>query len=362
MTEEEEQSQQTSYPEEPKKKWYVIFDGPSKGIYNNWATANQFILGRSVTHKSYKTLEAAKVAFNEAYKTIATQPANEAKRLGSGMVNLNHYLYGQTASLNAMNRMKNILSTTEKEDKKKPSTHSFQRLWDNLVNYNKNYATMMFYPKNRKTSPKAVFLPEASPLTISEYFVHGLIDTLYIDGRTLHEIKELPQRMQEAITRYRDNFAKEREIFLRMHSSYPIFNEDQQLLVPSITIAYLGVSNGNYPTRDEALKTTPTIDHLVSSLAGVYFGSSKIGNGQEQQENVRINYVHKNVLIYSSTIEKIDEKGLSLINNFEEPFEAFTGQLSGLPEDIKRRLCKQISRAPRHSCEYCQEEDTFLAS
>ncbi|XP_071728727.1 uncharacterized protein [Rutidosis leptorrhynchoides] len=260
MTEEEEQSQQTSYPEEPKKKWHVIFDGPSKGIYN-WATANQFILGISVTHKSCTTLEAAKAAFNEAYKTIATQPANEAKRSGSGMVNLNHYLYGQTASLNAINRMKSILSTIEKEDKKKPFTHSFQRLWDNLVNYNEKYATMMFYPKNRKTGPKAVFLPEASPLI---YFVHRLIDTLYIDGRTLHEIKELPQRMQEAITRYRDNFAKEREIFLRMHSSYPMFNEDQQLLVPSFTIAYLGVSNGNYPTRDEALKITPTIDHLVS--------------------------------------------------------------------------------------------------
>ncbi|XP_071728687.1 uncharacterized protein [Rutidosis leptorrhynchoides] len=332
MTEEEEQSQQTSSPEEPKKKWYVIFDGPSKGIYNNWATAKQFIIGNRVTHKSYTTLEAAKAAFNEAYKTIATQPANETKRSGSGMISLNHYLYGQTASPNAINRMKSILSTTEYEDKK------------------------------RRTGPKAVFLPEASPLTISEYFVHGLIDTLYIDGRTLHEIKEFPQKMQDAITRYRDNFAKEREIFLRMHSSYPIFNKDQQLLIPSFTIAYLRISNGNYPTRDEALRITPTVDHLVTSLAGVYFGSSKIGNGKEQQENVRINYIHKNILIYSSINEKIDEQGLNLINNFEEPFEAFTGQLASLPEDMKRQLCRQISKAPRHSCEYCQDEDISPAS
>ncbi|XP_071728697.1 uncharacterized protein [Rutidosis leptorrhynchoides] len=221
---------------------------------------------------------------------------------------------------------------------------------------------MMFYPKNRRTGPKAVFLPEASPLTISEYFVHGLIDTLYIDGRTLHEIKEFPQKMQDAITRYRDNFAKEREIFLRMHSSYPIFNKDQQLLIPSFTIAYLRISNGNYPTRDEALRITPTVDHLVTSLAGVYFGSSKIGNGKEQQENVRINYIHKNILIYSSINEKIDEQGLNLINNFEEPFEAFTGQLASLPEDMKRQLCRQISKAPRHSCEYCQDEDISPAS
>ncbi|XP_071687968.1 uncharacterized protein [Rutidosis leptorrhynchoides] len=288
------------------------------------------------------------------------QPLEAKPPAGSGMVNLGQYLHGQKASLNAINRIRNILSTTEYEDRKNPSTEKFQRLWDSLVNYNETHTAMMFYPKNRKTGLKAVFLPEASPLTISEYFVHGLIDTLYIDGRTLHEIKEFPQKMQEAITRYRDNFAKDREIFLRIHSSYPIFNESLQLLVPVFTIAYLGVSNGNYPTRDEAPQITPTIDHLVTSLAGVYFSSSKIGNGPEQQENIRINYINKNILIYSNTSEKIDEKGLNLIQKFEEPFEAFTGQLALLPEDMKRLLCRHISQAPRHSCEYCSDNSTTM--
>ncbi|XP_071687643.1 uncharacterized protein [Rutidosis leptorrhynchoides] len=219
---------------------------------------------------------------------------------------------------------------------------------------------MMLYPKNRKTSLKAVFLPEASPLTISEYFVHGLINTLYIDGRTLDEIKEFPQMMQEAITRYKDNFAKDREIFLRMHSSYPIFNECLYLLVPAITIAQLGVSNGNYPTRDEAPQITPVIDHLVTTLAGVYFSSSRIGNGQEQQKNIRINYVNKNILIYSNTSEKIYEKGRSLVKTFEEPFETFTGLLASLPEEMKKLLCNQFSHAPRYSCEHCSDNSTTM--
>lgn len=37
------------------KKWYVIFNGENKGIYDDWGIANSYILGKNVIHKSYKT-------------------------------------------------------------------------------------------------------------------------------------------------------------------------------------------------------------------------------------------------------------------------------------------------------------------
>ncbi|CAI9290488.1 unnamed protein product [Lactuca saligna] len=52
------------------KKWYVIFNGENKGVYDNWGIANSYILGKNVIHKSYKTKTEAKSAYNEAYKVV----------------------------------------------------------------------------------------------------------------------------------------------------------------------------------------------------------------------------------------------------------------------------------------------------
>ncbi|GKA52802.1 putative nuclease HARBI1 isoform X2 [Tanacetum coccineum] len=55
-----------------------------------------------------------------------------------------------------------------------------------------------------------------------------------------------------------------------MHSSHPNFDKEYKLLVPSITLAQLGVSNVDYLTRDELEQTARTIDHLVSALTELY--------------------------------------------------------------------------------------------
>ncbi|GJR61723.1 hypothetical protein Tco_1503885 [Tanacetum coccineum] len=67
---------------------------------------------------------------------------------------------------------------------KGPSFEIFmQRLWDSLISYNDVHTTMMFYPKKRDTGPKAVFFPQASPKDVYEYFIHGLVDSLYFHGK-----------------------------------------------------------------------------------------------------------------------------------------------------------------------------------
>ncbi|GJS06252.1 hypothetical protein Tco_0363048 [Tanacetum coccineum] len=42
-----------------------------------------------------------------------------------------------------------------------------------------------------------------------------------------------------------------------MRFSYPIFDKEQKLLVPSITVAQLGVSNKDYPDKDEKIECSP---------------------------------------------------------------------------------------------------------
>ncbi|GJZ61621.1 hypothetical protein Tco_0617758 [Tanacetum coccineum] len=140
-----------------------------------------------------------------------------------------------------------------------------------------------------------IFIPEASPKDIYDYYVHGLVDTLYINGNNLKEIQEFPLKVQGIIKSYKEVFSKERELFLRMHSSYPIFDREQKILVPSITVAQLGVSNHKYLDKEEKIeRTTPTMDDLAFSLAEVLAASTKIGTGSGQIDKVKINYCSEN--------------------------------------------------------------------
>nr|GEW91382.1 enzymatic polyprotein [Tanacetum cinerariifolium] len=243
-----------------KPKWYVIFNGQFRGIYTDWATASTHIIVKSASHKSYLTKEAAEKALKESYKTIATEETQKSKQF----VSLNQHLQSQTAKLNAFNRMKKISTAKEKEEMKRPTVKIFQRLLDSLMNYNEVHATMLFYPKKRRNIiPKAVFMPEASPKDIYDYYVHRLVDTRYINGETLKELQEFPLKVQGIIKGYKKVSAKGQELFLKIHSSYLILDKEQKLLVPSITVAQLGVSNKGYPEKDEKLECAPpTIEDL----------------------------------------------------------------------------------------------------
>nr|GEW64238.1 hypothetical protein [Tanacetum cinerariifolium] len=134
----------------------------------------------------------ANKALEESYKTIATEETQKSKQFFS----LNQHLQSQTAKLNAFNRMKKIPTAKEKEEMKRPIVENFQRLLDSLMNYNEVHATMLFYPKQRRNiGPKAVFMPEASQKDIYNYYVHGLVDTIYINGETLKELQEFPLKI-----------------------------------------------------------------------------------------------------------------------------------------------------------------------
>ncbi|GJX31678.1 hypothetical protein Tco_0241533 [Tanacetum coccineum] len=244
----------------------------------------------------------------------------------------------------------------KREEMRRPSVENFQRLWDSLISYNDVHTTMMFYPKRRKTRPKVVFFPQASPKDVYEYFIHGQVDSLYFHGNNPKELHEFPPKVQNAIKVYNDLFAKGRELYLKMRSSFLIFNRERKLVVPSITIAQLGVSNQDYPSKDVNMEpTTPTLDDLALSLFRVYTRSSKIGSGPGRTKKLRINYYSKNFLIYSHFQEKINEVQIKALADFEDQFETFSGLLAPLPEDLKQLLCGYLSRTPRHHCQYCSK-------
>ncbi|GJU93348.1 hypothetical protein Tco_1318104 [Tanacetum coccineum] len=199
-------------------------------------------------------------------------------------------------------------------------------------------------------------MPEASPKDVYDYYVHGLVDTVYINDETLKELQEFPPKVQTIIKGYKEIFARGRELFLKMRSNYPIFDKEQKLLVPSITVAQLGVSNKDYPNKDEKIECLPpTIDDLVYSFIEVLTGSSKIGTSPRQKDKIKINYCLKNLLIYSKFQERIDDVELKVLSDFEDQIELFSGLLAPLPEDLKQQLCRYMTRNTRHYCNYCSK-------
>nr|GEW91381.1 enzymatic polyprotein [Tanacetum cinerariifolium] len=203
-----------------KPKWYVIFNGPFRGIYTDWTTASTYIIRKSVSHKSYLTKEAAEKALEESYKTIAIEETQKSKQF----VSLNQHLQSQTAKLNAFNKMKKIPTAKEKEEMKRSTVENFQRLLDSLMNYNEVHATMLFYPKKRRNiGPKAVIMPEASPKDIYDYYVHGLVDTIYINGETLKELQEFPlkERIEEVQLKVLSDFEDQIELFSGLLAPLP---------------------------------------------------------------------------------------------------------------------------------------------
>ncbi|GJR25391.1 hypothetical protein Tco_1101623 [Tanacetum coccineum] len=329
-----------------------IYAYTNSSIYNYWAIASTHIIRKSVSHKSYLTKEAAEKALGESYKTVTTEEVQKSQQF----VSLNQHLQSQTAKLNAINKMKNVLTTSERQEMRIPSVEKFQRLWDSLISYNDVHTTMMFYLKRREPEPKAVFFPQASSRDVYDYFIHGLVNSLYFHSNNPRELQEFPPKVQNTIRVYNNLFAKGREVYLKMHSSFPIFNRERKLVVPSITIAQLRVSNQDYPSKDVNMKpTTPTLDDLALSLFRVYTGSSKIGSGPGRTKKVRINYYSKNFLIYSHFQEKINEVQIKALADFEDQFKTFSGLLAPLREDLNQLLCGYLSRTPRHHCQYCDK-------
>ncbi|PWA55815.1 Ankyrin repeat-containing protein [Artemisia annua] len=264
-------------------------------------------------------------------------------------------LQEKSPKINPIDLLRSIPTTREREEMKKPTVEKFQRLWDSVIHYDEVQATKSFYPSRRPIGPKVVFSPGTTPTDVHEYFVHGLVDTIYTDGTTIWEFQEFPMQVQNIIKTYNALFARNRPLYFKLHSSYPVFdNNDHKLLVPSITLSELGVSNEIYPPknepRDDLPPAIPSSQNLVDALAGVFFASLKLGTGTRQKADIKISYSKNNMLIYSNYSKgTIDEEQLKVLADFEEPFEKFTEPLSILPEDFKIALCQKLFHISRHS-------------
>ncbi|RYR74862.1 hypothetical protein Ahy_A02g009568 [Arachis hypogaea] len=142
-----------------------------------------------------------------------------------------------------------------------------------------------------------------------------------------------------------------RDISLKFTNSQPIFNEEEECLVPAHQGIFMSVFPENFQPIDQVQDLT-IYSHegrLASTLARVFERTQKI----TRESHTRINYKSRNTLLVSSKRNEIEEREMRLLVEFESAFYNLSGLLEKLPEWIKRNLCYLIKDREDHKCQLC---------
>ncbi|RYR79811.1 hypothetical protein Ahy_A01g004615 isoform B [Arachis hypogaea] len=144
------------------------------------------------------------------------------------------------------------------------------------------------------------------------------------------------------------NNVNPRDISLKFTNSQPIFNEEEECLVPAHQVIFMSVFPENFQPIDHIQDLT-IYSHegrLASTLARVFERTQKI----TKESHTRINYKSRNTLLVSSKRNEIEEREMRLLVEFESAFYNLSGLLEKLPEGIKRNLCYLIKDREDHKC------------
>ncbi|PKI31819.1 hypothetical protein CRG98_047790 [Punica granatum] len=379
-------STETILPEESlwqhakQKKFYVIFNGPMRGIYDEWHKVSLHVSGKpNIVHKSYKTLESAKDALKESGNTFAAKAAAELFPHKEGINKLRSLgkIHGESSS-SRVPTISSIPTREEFEKKQVLTVEQYRWRFTQLVEYKEAYKSMGFYPVDRHSyGPKAIILPEASAETVYEFFMSGLVDTIYASGKSINEqFRLFNGRFKEAISKFCFGVVEGKDIYVKCLSSYPGFfprGEDVTATVDkpidAVHLITVGKSNMNFPPIDscpsEALRQDMRDGYYIVN----YIGLCRRLQNMSAQTAVR--YKSATILLVSHPSNpkfKMNAAQERVLRVFERPIldlevckprnrEELCNNLSGAKgEWVGNHKCPCCSPSPKESSPMKSEE------
>ncbi|WJX40448.1 hypothetical protein P8452_27919 [Trifolium repens] len=339
---------QTSDPvddEMGKFEAYVIFDGPMKEIYRKWAIAKQHIIGKNVRHKGYKTMKEAEQALYGAYKEITTAKNFQRSSTMESKKKLS------IDKIRQLEHQKNFQITD-------PTYMEFSLRWKWLNHYVEEFTTECFYPVNRIGCTKAVILPGIDSTLCLSFFQNGLIHTIYLEeqaGKTFGELKFLPKELQNLAQKFNNLFAKGKEIFIQIESTYPWYDEiTLELTTKPLYLIKIGISNKEYPV----INKEKTEWHPAIYLKQIKHFRQKVTR-LSSQTNYRVVYEDSSMVVYSDSRKPAKDKDIKAIKNLEEKVDQLKDGHEKLPKVIQEECCQYFSQYYKgHNCENCQEKSS----
>ncbi|PKI50487.1 hypothetical protein CRG98_029121 [Punica granatum] len=320
------------------KKFYAIFNGPMKGIYDDWSKAAPFVTGnKSILHKSYDSMEAAKEALQEAEKSYAMKLKVPA----------------QKESINRMRSLGKKARTV--------TVDIFRERFMSLIDYEEKYKLQSFYPVWRNSfGPKVIILPEASSETTFEFFACGLVDSIYSTHSSIStQFALFPSKLMESVRGFSSKVLHgESTLFVKCFSTYPSFlKEGGGILKNVYALATVGRSNENLPPLDTCPKDAANEEARNEFYKNNYVGLCK--RLQQLGQNTRVLYKSSSTLListpYGHKINPVHEKA---VIDFERPIL----DLEACKPAMMEILCDCLNGSNgeeigNHRCEYCHISD-----
>ncbi|XP_031393210.1 uncharacterized protein LOC116204960 isoform X2 [Punica granatum] len=345
-----------------EKKYYVIFNGPMEGIFDDWSKAALPINGKQgVVHKSYNSLDDAKKAIKEyeeessksfAQKLLVPAPAASINRLRS----LGKIPSATKPSLEEPSTISTIPTKSTVDAARKITMEKFKERFLSLVHYKEEYKAHHFYPVWRGDyGPKVVVLPEASGLTVWEFFANGLVDTIYAQSTTFQEQFSLfPQRVLETIRHFNNRVLKGQPMYFKTFSVYPSFLEGGEILKPSFALGCIGRSNEMFQPIEVAPEYAQEDKFRDLFYINNYTGLCK--RLQRIKEETKVNYKSKTILLYSVYVNHtLSPQMEKTIQEFERPIL----DLEHCKPRLKEALCMALNGSQdgewvgNHRCTIC---------
>ncbi|RYR60621.1 hypothetical protein Ahy_A04g017675 [Arachis hypogaea] len=249
-----------------------------KGVYDAWEKAAPFTHQSKIVHKGgFSTLEEAKESFRE-YEAL--HPEQTLKRADKAPIQ------AQRTGI-----MRNIPTRAEIKEKKRVCRSNLRETLNIVLNWTEEKRAILgYYPIAKEQLTKLVIFPDAS-LSDTYQFFH-----------------EFPAGFVDAVKRFKnmiDN-VNPRDISLKFTNSQPIFNEEEECLVPAHQVIFMSVFPENFQPIDQVQDLT-IYSHegrLASTLARVFEKTQKI----TRKSHTRINYKSRNTLLVSSKRNEIEER------------------------------------------------------
>lgn len=116
-----------------QKNWLVIYNGPHRRVYSDWATVSTLVMGRkNISYESFKTKAEAEDAFRRSYMAVLKKEA-PAETSKNGMV---------------QRRIPRATDVLSRENQREPAVtlETFWSAWNRLTRFKESDATMGFFP------------------------------------------------------------------------------------------------------------------------------------------------------------------------------------------------------------------------
>jgi len=136
--------------------------------------------------------------------------------------------------------------------------------------------------------------------------------------------------------KFNNLFAKGKEIFLQIDSTYPWYDEiTLDLISKPLYLIKIGISNKECPVMSrESTEWKPTV--YVNQMKNMHQKISRL----TQKINYRVVYEDASIVVYNDSKKPAKDKDVKAVKDFEEKIDQLKNDHEKLPQAIQEECCR----------------------